>query len=195
MYIIVFENLLVLVHETNAKTNVALRKSEQSSKQIPENYNLSIQFPTNNLRRDQSAKTYPGKKFQNSSSSSWTSIKFIDIMQKLDNVPRKKESSSIPPEMTCVSGYWNKALRKWITYAESSSQNELNNGKRKAKTSKRNTKRSRRKKNDIYTAIDETDNEFETGGQNGKRMSFREFCRKKKKVMSLSDTPNKFIRL
>lgn len=191
--------MLVLEYPTNAKTYVPLRKPERNSKQKPENYNL--QFPTNNLLWNQSAKTYSQKRFQTLTQKS---IKVIDFMQKVDNVLKRKESSSIPPGMTCVSGYWNKTLQKWLTYTESSSsQNKLENGKRKAKTSKKTMEsqskkimKSRRKqKNDIYSAItDETDSEFETGGQNGKRMSFREFCRKRKEVMS-SDTSNKFIRL
>lgn len=106
---------------------------------------------------------------------------------------RKKENIPIPPGMICDSGYCDKVVRIWKTKREESSFqkffSEQKNTKRKTIISKRNT-RKRKQKYDVYDAIDEIDNEFETD-QNGKRISFREFCNKQKKtveIISLSDT-------
>ncbi|XP_077257494.1 uncharacterized protein LOC143894742 [Temnothorax americanus] len=173
------------IFQNNAQTHVSLRNPEKISKQKPENLSPHIQ-----LRRDQSVKTYPGKK-----SSLWLPID--DFNRKLpnlfSNLPRKTESISIPPGMICVRGYWDKTLRKWErSYEESSSQNK--NGKCKTKINKRNTKKvTRKQKYNVYdTTKDETDHEFETDGRDGKRMTLREFCRKQKEVVviSSSDTDN-----
>ncbi|XP_024890006.1 uncharacterized protein LOC112466243 [Temnothorax curvispinosus] len=173
------------IFQNNAQTHVSLRNPEKISKQKPENFSPYLQ-----LRRDQSVKTYPGKKFRHSVSSLWSPIN--DFYRKhpnlLSNLPRKTESISIPPGMICVKGYWDKTLRKWIRYEESSSQNK--NGKCKTKINKRNTKKvTRKQKYNVYdTTKDETDHEFETGGQDGKRMTFREFCRKQKEVIVISSS-------
>ncbi|XP_071640359.1 uncharacterized protein [Temnothorax longispinosus] len=172
------------IFQNNAQTHVSLRNPEKISKQKPENFSPYLQ-----LRRDQSVKTYPGKKSRHSVSSLWSPID--DFYRKhpnlLSNLPRKTESISIPPGMICVRGYWDKTLRKWIRrYEESSSQNK--NGKCKTKINKRNTKKVTRKQNVYDTTKDETDHEFETGGRDGKRMTFREFCRKQKEVIVISSS-------
>lgn len=162
------------------KTHIPLRKPEKSLKEKPENFNFPAQFPTtNSLHRDRFVKTYPGMTSRHLASFAQTPK--LDFMQKYPNIPKRRESSpKIPPGMTCVSGYWDKTLQKWKMHRENSSQNELKNGKRKTKASKKNTKKFvRKQKYDVY--VDEVDSEFETGGQNGKRMSFREFCHKQKK--------------
>jgi len=126
---------------------------------------------------------------------------------RLPNASRKTESTSIPPGI-CVSQYRNKNNKKWKTYRGNSSEEELKNDKRKMKISKRNMKNQKRnvreaskrmktkkafqstskQRHDIYDMNDETDIEFETGGRDGKRMSFREFCQTKgRNKMSPSD--------
>lgn len=190
--------IYIIDHEGNTKTHVPLRKPEKSSEQRPENpRSFDSQFPTtpNSLRRDQPVKTYSGNSSQHLASSFVRlPMKYTDFVRSLPRrVPRKTESTTtIPPGMTCVSGYWNKASRKWIRRVDrsSSSQVELKNDERKMKTSKRNTRKQKRKmissrsmsteKCNIYNRYDETDTEFETGGQDGKRMSFSEFRRKHK---------------
>ncbi|XP_071628855.1 uncharacterized protein [Temnothorax longispinosus] len=114
------------IFQNNAQTHVSLRNPEKISKQKPENFSSHTQ-----LRRDQSVKTYPGKKSR--------------------HLPRKTEISiSISPGNICVRVYWDKTLRKWIRYEESSSQNK--NGKCKTKINKRNTKKVTWKQN-VYDTI------------------------------------------
>jgi len=191
MCTIIHKKIAVLDFEGNAKTRVSLREPEKSLEQRSENLSSpDLHFPTitNSLRRDEPVKTYPGK---TASPFAESSIKFTEFMQKLPNVSRKTENISIPPGMTCVYGYWNKALRKWITYRDSSSQEELetqdaNSKRRLAKETRKRKKKKMmsrsawKQKYDVYDRYDETDTEFETGGRDGKRMSFREFYHKQK---------------
>lgn len=185
--------MYILDYKGNTKTHAPLRKPVKSPEQRPENLRSSdLQFPTtlNSLRRDQPDKTYSRKSSQNLASSFVRlPMKYTDFIRSLPRkVPRKTENT-IPPGMICVSGTWNKASRKWIRTMEanrsSSSEVDLKNDERKTKTSKRNTRKQKRKmissrsiskeKHNIYDRYDETDTEFETGGQNGTRMSFSEF--------------------
>jgi len=190
--------MAVLDFEGNAKTRVPLREPEKSPEQRSENLSSpDLHFPTitNSLRRDEPIKTYPGKtSLHLASPFARSSIKYIEFMQKLPNVSRKTENIPIPPGMTCVYGYWNKALQKWITYRDSSSQEELEtqdaNSKRRLAKERRKRKKKKmimsrsawKQKYDVYDRYDETDTEFETGGRDGKRMSFREFHHKQKMV-------------
>jgi len=185
--------MAVLDFEGNAKTHVPLREPKKSPEQRSENLSSpDLDFPTitNSLRRDEAIKTYPGKtSLHLALPFARSSIKF---MQKLPNVSRKSENIPIPTGMTCVHGYWNKALQKWITYRDSSSQEELEtqDAKSKRKLAKKTRKRKKKimsrstwkQKYDVYDRYDETDTEFETGGRDGKRMSFREFHHKKMMV-------------
>ncbi|XP_011873319.1 PREDICTED: uncharacterized protein LOC105565072 [Vollenhovia emeryi] len=143
-----------------AKSHGPLRKPEEGPKEHPEN------FPT--LRQKKFVKTYSRKTSQKTSSSPMK----VDFMRKLPKISRKMESPPIPPGMVCDSGYWDKSSKKFIMKREY--------GKRIIKTSKRNTRKLREQNDDVY-AIEETDKEFETDGQDGKRIPFREFCRRQKK--------------
>lgn len=189
--------MFVLDCESNATTRVSEESPKSENFMFPKRYSPTT---TDSLHRNQFVKTYSRKISRHSSSSPSTSIK-LDLMRKLPNVFRKRESSPIPPGMVCEIGSLRNLgrssgnLRQWIIHRKSSSQNKrgndkkreekintLENIKRKTKTTKRNMKKFiRKQKYDAYDLIDKIDNEFETGGQDGKRISFRDFCLRQKK--------------
>ncbi|XP_018312951.1 uncharacterized protein [Mycetomoellerius zeteki] len=196
------EDETIFDYEGNEKGHVSLQKSEVSPKQTSENISFpDLQFVTN-FRRDQPVKTYSRNSRKTSPhftlSFELSPIKLMSWLQpRHPNAFRKTENTSTPPGI-CVSQYRNKNDKKRKTYRSSSSEEELKNDKRKMKTSKRNMRNQKRKireasqemktkrafqstskqKYDIYDIYDEKDTEFETGGRDGKRMSFREFCQK-----------------
>lgn len=129
----------------NAKNKyVPLRKPEKNPKEKPESFPIKIPTTTNSLHRDQSIETYPKKTSRHLPSPSVQTPIQLDFMQKLSD-PWEIENTLIPPGMACVTGYWNKVLRKWVTYRDSSAEKELENGKRETKTSKRNTRKQKKK--------------------------------------------------
>ncbi|KYN12973.1 PREDICTED: uncharacterized protein LOC108766950 [Trachymyrmex cornetzi] len=192
------EDEIIFDYEGNEKAHVSLQKLEISPKQTSENISF---LETTNFRRDQSVKTYSRNPRKTSPhfrlSFELSPIRLMSWLKpKLPNASRKTESTSIPPGK-CISQYRNKNNKKWKTYRSNSSEEELKNDKRKMKINKRNMRNQKRKvreaskrmktkrafqstskqKYNIYDIYDETDIEFETGGRDGKRMSFREFCR------------------
>ncbi|XP_011053763.1 PREDICTED: uncharacterized protein LOC105145700 [Acromyrmex echinatior] len=197
----VIEDETIFDYKANEKTHVSLQKLEISPKQISENISFpDLQFETTNFHPDQPIKTY----FRNSRKTSphftlsfeLSPIKLMNWLKpRLPNASRKTENTSTPPRI-CISQYRNKNDKKWKTYRGNSKEEFKND---KMKTSKRNMRNQKRKvkeaskrmkikrafqstskqKYDIYDINDETDIEFETGGRDGKRMSFREFCQTK----------------
>ncbi|KYN42228.1 hypothetical protein ALC56_03366 [Trachymyrmex septentrionalis] len=213
------EGETIFDYEGNEKAHVSLQKLEINSKQISENISFpDLQFDTINFCRDQPIKTYSRNSRKTSPhftlSFELSPIKLMSWLKpKLPNASRKTESTSTPPKI-CVSQYRNKYDKKWKTYRGNFSEEELKNDKREIKISKRNMRNQKRKvteaskrmktkrafqstlkqKYDIYDIYNETDIEFETGGRDGKRMSFREFCQTKDNrnhKMSPSDNINK----
>ncbi|XP_018053086.1 PREDICTED: uncharacterized protein LOC108690352 [Atta colombica] len=195
------EDETIFDYEGNEKAHISLYKLDIRSKQISENVIFpDLQFETTNFRRDQPVKTYSRNSKKTSPhftlSFELSPIKLMSWLKpRLPNASRKTESTSIPPGI-CVSQYRNKNDKKWKTYRGNSSEEEFKNDKRKMKISKRNMKNQKRnvreafkrmkikkafqstskQRHDIYDMNDETDIEFETGGRDGKRISFREFC-------------------
>lgn len=115
-----------------------------------------------------------------------------------DVVEKLKVNSKIPPKMERIYGYWDKYSRKWISYIErcdSEQERELESAGRKTRTHKKRTRKTialrtaRKRRDDIYDQIDETDSEFETSGLGNKRMSLREFrCKRSMNKNELSPT-------
>lgn len=199
------------------KTYPAPPKLKGSPEWRPKNFTFRIRFPTetSDLLWDEFV-----DKFRNeipqylASPSKRTPLKLTDSMRGLPNVSYSKQRiDPLPSGMKCISRRYDRVTREWITCSESELANEFEREnferQNKPKTDRRETKIRTRKtrkrerkqatwksmqeqKVDVYDQYDETDIEFETGGRDKKRISFRKFCHKqrinKAKISSHSDT-------
>ncbi|EFN73966.1 hypothetical protein EAG_05210 [Camponotus floridanus] len=113
-----------------------------------------------------------------------------DFLHKHPDIPPKFESPPHLPGSVCIRGYSTRETKKWITNVTYYPKEETK--VRQTKTRKRNKKKQKKRTvtlksmntlnetTTVYDVDDEMDVEFETGGRDGKRMSFSEFCQKRK---------------
>lgn len=114
-----------------------------------------------------------------------------EFLSKYPDIPTKFESSSDSPNAICSQGYSTRDSQKWvrIEYPRKSqnkkvklrqTKSDRKRGKRKERTKTREPSRRRT----VYDLEDETDIEFERGGQDGKRLSLSEFRQKRNRTVS-----------
>ncbi|XP_029669451.1 uncharacterized protein LOC115239203, partial [Formica exsecta] len=113
-----------------------------------------------------------------------------EFQRKFPDIPPKFESLPVPPGMICIRGRSNRVSQKWVTYVDDpiKSENKKNNVRQtKARTRNKRKQKERmimlqsaRNETNVFDIEDEIDTEFETGGQDGKRMSLSEFRQKRK---------------
>lgn len=113
-----------------------------------------------------------------------------DFLRKHPDVPPKFESPPHLPGSICIRGYSNRETKKWVTNVTYYPKEETK--VRQTKTSKRNKRKQKKRTvtlksvntlnetTTVYDVDDEIDVEFETGGRDGKRISFSEFCQKRR---------------
>ncbi|XP_070169304.1 uncharacterized protein [Polyergus mexicanus] len=119
-----------------------------------------------------------------------------EFLRKFPDIPPKFESLPVPPGMICIRGHSDRVSQKWVTYVDDPSKSgnkKANVRQTKARTrGKRKQKvrtimlRSPRNETNVFDIEDEIDAEFESGGQDGKRMSLSEFRQKRKHEKSSS---------
>lgn len=195
------------------KTYPAPPKRKRSPKQRLRNFAFRVQFPTetSDLLWDEFVAKFHDEITQYlASPSTRAPAKQTDSARDLPDVayPRLR-IDPLPPGMKCVSERYDRATRRWINCddperasgskrknAERQNEPETDGRGRKARgrnARKRDRKEvalrfARKRKADVYDQSDETDAEFETGGQNKKRISFREFCHKQR--INTTKTPS-----
>ncbi|KMQ93136.1 transcription factor cp2 [Lasius niger] len=117
-----------------------------------------------------------------------------EFLRKFPDIPPKFEDVPIPPGMICIHGYSDRNSQKWRTYVESNEKDDV----RQTKADKKGKRKRKERtlpvwdKTDVYHPFNETvDVEFETGGIDGKRISFSEFRQNQKRKRMMNTVSGK----